>query len=118
MAIDRWFGHARHLGVIVASAALAGGCTSAPAASPQPVAKQPQPQLELLNRVNSMEAEISRLRNTVEIQENELTRLRDRQSQIYDDIDSRLRSIEAGGPACTRPGFSWGRRWAHSSAGC
>ena len=96
MAIDLQDGQARILGLaVLAAGMLAGGCNSTSAAGPaQPVAKQPQPQLEMLNRLNSMEAELARLRNTVEIQQNELTRLRERQSEIYDDIDSRLRSAE------------------------
>ena len=93
-------GQARILGLaLLAGSVLVGGCNTTSAAGPQPVAKQPQPQLEMLNRLNSMEAELAVLRNTVEIQENELVRLRERQSEIYNNIDLRLRSVERGGTA-------------------
>ena len=108
MVIDSGNGQARILGLaLLTGSVLIGGCNTTSAAGPQPVAKQPQPQLEMLNRLNSMEAELSRLRNTVEIQENELTRLRERQSQIYDDVDRRLRSLEqAGAGAYGSSGFT------------
>ena len=101
MAIDSRDGRAGLVGLTVLAASLmAGGCNSTSAAGPaQPVTKQPQPQLELLNRLNSMESELAKLRNTVEIQQNELTRLRDRQSEIYNDVDQRLRGMETRSPA-------------------
>ena len=100
MAIDCRNGQVRFLSLaLLTGSVFVGGCNTTSAAGPQPVAKQPQPQLEMLNRLNSMEAELAKLRNTVEIQENELSRLRERQSEIYDNVDRRLRSIESGGTA-------------------
>jgi len=54
------------------------------------------PQLQLLGRVNSLESEVANLRNTVDVQADELNRLRERLSSIYDDIDQRLQGLETG----------------------
>ena len=62
---------------------------------------QANPQLQLLGRVNSLESEVAALRNTVDVQEVELNRLRERLSGIYDDLDRRLRSCW-GEFACCR----------------
>ncbi|MFC1630320.1 tol-pal system protein YbgF [Pseudomonadota bacterium] len=60
---------------------------------------QANPQLQLLGRVNSLESEVAALRNTVDVQEVELNRLRERLSGIYDDLDRRLRAVGANTPA-------------------
>lgn len=81
------------------SGLLLAGCNNTTrAASPaQGDESQANPQLQLLNRVNALESELSILRNTVEIQQNELERLRTRQAEIYDDVDRRLRAVERSG---------------------
>jgi len=69
----------------------------------RPSATQVNPQLQLLGRVNSLESEVSRLQNTVDVQENELNRQRERLSGIFDDLDRRMRSIEMSSPSMTAP---------------
>ncbi len=88
---------------------LLSACNETTAATMRPSTTQPNPQLQLLGRVNSLETEVSRLQNTVDVQENELNRLRERLSGVYDDIDRRMRAIEAvsgpsAGPAALAPG--------------
>ena len=64
---------------------------------------QVNPQLQLLGRVNSLESEVAELRNTADVQEVELNRLRERLSGIYDNLDLRLRSVETNSPAGALP---------------
>ena len=64
---------------------------------------QANPQLQLLGRVNSLESEVAELRNTADVQEVELNRLRERLSGIYDNLDLRLRSVETNSPAGALP---------------
>ena len=73
---------------------LLSACNETTAATMRSSSTQENPQLQLLGRVNSLESEVSRLQNTVDVQENELNRLRERLSGIYDDLDRRMRSIE------------------------
>ncbi len=61
--------------------------------------EQVNPQLQLLGRVNSLESEVSKLQNTVEVQQDELNRLRERMAGIYDDLDRRMRVVELSAPA-------------------
>jgi tol-pal system protein YbgF len=87
---------------LLGGALLTAGCnqtTAATRGSGQP-AGQPNPQLQMLDRLNSMESELAALRNTVEVQDNEIRRLRERQADIYEDMDRRLRGLElaGGGP--------------------
>jgi tol-pal system protein YbgF len=50
--------------------------------------------------LDSLRREVAMLRNQVEIQENELDKLRKRQRELYDDLDYRLRARErVSGPA-------------------
>lgn len=89
-----------HLPLLVLLGSMLGisGCNETTAATMRPDSTgQANPQLQLLGRVNSLESELSKLQNTVEVQENELTRLRERLSGVYDDLDRRLRSVEVSG---------------------
>jgi len=90
----------RCLGLALLTATLfAGGCETSSAVGPQPVVRESPSQLETLERINSLETELSALRNTVEIQQNEIARLTERLSEVHDDIDRRLRMVEGGAPA-------------------
>jgi tol-pal system protein YbgF len=79
---------------------LLSACNETTAATMRPSSDQ-NPQLQLLARVNSLEAEVAGLRNTVEVQAEELNKLRERLSSFYDDIDQRLQSLESGSAAGT-----------------
>jgi tol-pal system protein YbgF len=82
---------------------LLSACNETTAATMRSSSTQENPQLQLLGRVNSLESEVSRLQNTVDVQENELNRLRERLSGIYDDLDLRLRSIEMSSTSMNAP---------------
>lgn len=79
---------------------LLSGCNETTAATIRPSSDQ-SPQLQLLGRVNSLENEVASLRNTVDVQADELNRLRERLSGIYDDIDQRLQGLESGSSGST-----------------
>ena len=55
--------------------------------------------LELLNRVQDMQAELQTLRNLLEQQSFELEELKKRQRDQYVDLDSRIERLRAGGAA-------------------
>jgi len=55
-----------------------------------------QPMLEMLGRVESLQAELQQLRGLVEQQNYEITNLKQRQQNIYADIDGRLQRVETG----------------------
>ena len=58
-----------------------------------------QNSVELLNRINEMQAELANLRNLVEQQTFELESLKKRQRDQYLDLDSRLQRVEGSGPS-------------------
>ncbi|GMR06727.1 MAG: hypothetical protein BMS9Abin25_1347 [Gammaproteobacteria bacterium] len=91
------------LPLVISSFLLLSACNETTAATVRPSATQVNPQLQLLGRVNSLESEVSRLQNTVDVQENELNRQRERLSGIFDDLDRRMRSIEMSSPSMTAP---------------
>lgn len=64
-----------------------------------------QANVELLNRVTQMQAEVQALRNQVETLQNEIEQLRQRGREQYIDLDTRLQRMEAGGlsPAVGAP---------------
>ena len=86
------------LGPLVLSA-----CNETTSATMRQGTDQANPQLQLLGRVNSLESEVAELRNTADVQEVELNRLRERLSGIYDNLDLRLRSVETNSPAGALP---------------
>jgi len=55
--------------------------------------------------VQELRREVAGLRNQVELQGNELDRLRQRQRQLYDDLDYRLRQSEGGEAARQQQGY-------------
>ena len=82
---------------------LLSACNETTAATVRPSSEQANPQLQLLGRVNSLESEVSRLQNTVDVQAEELNKLRERLSGIYDDLDRRLRYVETNSPSGSLP---------------
>jgi len=55
-----------------------------------------QPMLEMLGRVESLQTELQQLRGLVEQQNYEITNLKQRQKNIYADIDARIQRMETG----------------------
>ncbi len=71
--------------VLIGPLLLISGCNETTAAKTRPSTTAPQqanPQLQLLTRVNTLEDELAKLRNTVEVQQNEITRLQERLSAL------------------------------------
>ena len=56
-----------------------------------------KPVLEMLARVERLQAEIQELRGLIEQQAHEISNLKKRQQNSYTDIDMRLQQLEAGG---------------------
>jgi tol-pal system protein YbgF len=54
--------------------------------------------LQLLNQIEQLNAEISRLRGQIEVLSNQNDQLQKRQKDFYLDIDTRLRKVESGQP--------------------
>jgi tol-pal system protein YbgF len=98
-----------------AVALLSAGTTVAaePAAAPPAVAVAPaqSPEtrrlLELLDRLDELEREVRQLRGDLEVTSHDLKGLKDRQRELYLDLDRRLRALEVGGvhqaPAAAPP---------------
>jgi len=56
-------------------------------------------QLELSNQIESLKAEVARLRGEVELLNHNMDSVQKRQKDFYVDLDERLRRIETGGAA-------------------
>jgi tol-pal system protein YbgF len=87
--------------VLIGPLLLLGGCnetTAAKTRSSAPVEQTTNAQLQLLNRINTLENELARLNNTVEVQQNEMQRLQERLNGVYGDLDGRLRGVEMASP--------------------
>jgi tol-pal system protein YbgF len=97
----------KHLPVLaLLSPLFLSACNQTTAATMRQDTEQVNPQLQLLGRVNSLESEVSKLQNTVEVQQDELNRLRERLAGIYDDLDRRMRVVELSSPAGASAGTS------------
>jgi len=86
-------------GVALLPAALAQAPVSAPGALEQRVARiervtESQGLLRLLQRVDTLEAELRRLRGDFELQSNAIAQLKRRQRELYLDVDRRLQQLE------------------------
>lgn len=55
-----------------------------------------QPMLEMLGRIDSQQTEIQKLRGLVEQQSHEINNLKQRQQNIYNDMNTRLQKLETG----------------------
>jgi TolA-binding protein len=76
--------------------------TTVPWANAQPtggdVTLSRQSAMELLQQLEALQTEVRQLRNTVEVQTNELERLKAAQRDLLVDIDQRLTALERGVP--------------------
>ncbi len=63
-----------------------------------------QANVELLNRLTQLQAEMKALRDQVETLQNENTQLKERNRVQYIDLDSRINKFETGGGATTNSG--------------
>lgn len=70
----------------------AGAAAPAPAVSPET-----QRMLDLLNRMDQLENEVRHLRGDIEVLSHDLKEVKDRQRELYLDVDRRLRDLEVGG---------------------
>ncbi len=64
--------------------------------------------VEMFNSVEQIKAEIARLRGQVEVLTYELEQAQKRQRDLYVDLDSRVRKLEASGPAGAEPNAAAG----------
>lgn len=84
--------------LLAALAAVAvTGCGAMPTAPTRTATDTSNEAVEEAVGVQELRREVAELRNTVEVQRNELDKLRERQRQLYDDLDYRLRQGEQGG---------------------
>lgn len=99
--------------VSVAAAAgwltVIGGCvTPPPPPPPEPEPAAPMVSADVLNALVQMDAvqmELQDLRNEIELQRRDLERLRERQRELYDDLDQRLRTRERASAMSSPPPF-------------
>ena len=95
-------GRVRALSVAAVVAALAGvALVAVGQQSPQmpaggEVTLSRQSAMELLSQLETLQTEVRQLRNRVELQSNELERLRARQRDLLEDMDRRLSALERG----------------------
>lgn len=87
---------------IYASASHADQWRSTAPASGTKVAASQQTLLDMYQQIQSLQEENARLRDKVEIQENELRRLQNRLRSVTEDLDRRVQLLERGG-AGARP---------------
>lgn len=79
----------------VLAAVAVSGCETVPV-SPSRGASTANDSVQEAVSVQELRREVAELRDTVEVQRNELDKLRERQRQLYDDLDYRLRRTEQG----------------------
>jgi tol-pal system protein YbgF len=89
---------------------VSGAGTAAPAPTVSP---ETQRMLDLLNRMDQLEKEVRHLRGDMEVLSHDLKDVKDRQRELYLDVDRRLRDLEVGG---VRSDKSAGRAPATGSA--
>jgi tol-pal system protein YbgF len=59
--------------------------------------------VDLLRQIETLSAEIARLRGSLEVLANQNEQIQKRQRDFYLDLDSRLKRLEGGGPAAQAP---------------
>ncbi|MDH3640024.1 MAG: tol-pal system protein YbgF [Gammaproteobacteria bacterium] len=94
--------------------ACASNLTPPPTQTAEVATETQAKSVEALIEMDNLREELAALRNEVEVQQNEIKRLRERQDDLYTDLDNRLRSREgvagAGGYATgPTPGYAPGR---------
>src|SRR3954454_5170133 len=62
--------------------------------------------IELVRQLDSLNAEIARLRGQLEVIANENQQMQKRQRDFYLDLDTRMKRLEGGNPAATSPAAS------------
>ena len=70
----------------------AAAADAAPTVSPET-----RRMLDLLNRMDQLENEVRHLRGDIEVLRHDLKEVKDRQRELYLDVDRRLRDLEVGG---------------------
>jgi tol-pal system protein YbgF len=62
-----------------------------------------QGMIDLLNQIDRINAEVSKLKGQIEVMSHDVEVTQKRQRDLYTDLDSRLRKLEAGAPAAAAP---------------
>ena len=57
----------------------------------------------MLGQIDRLNAEISKLRGQLEVNDHEIELAQQRQRDLYADLDGRMRKLEGGSPAATKP---------------
>ena len=76
--------------------AVIAGLIAAAAVHAQQPAQQNRSVIELMNQIETLNAEINRLRGQIEVLNNSLDNAQRRQRDMYLDLDTRVRRIEGG----------------------
>ena len=79
--------------------ALGAGVLGAAALHAQQPAQQNRSVVDLMNQIETLNADINRLRGQIEVLNNALDNAQRRQRDMYLDLDTRVRRIEGGGEA-------------------
>jgi tol-pal system protein YbgF len=87
----------------------AGGTPAAPSPTREVMA-------DLLQQIDSLQTEVRNLRGKVEVQDNEIERLKARQRELFSDIDKRMSELERRGAAPAAAGEATPPATAASSA--
>lgn len=77
-------------------ALAAAGCQTTPIGPARDASGSSNETVQEAMGVQELRREVAELRDTVEVQRNELEKLRERQRQLYDDLDYRIRQSEQG----------------------
>lgn len=75
---------------------------TAPASAPGGAAPE-SPLVELLTRVQALQDDLREMRGQLEVESHDIDDLRQRQRDLYLDIDRRLRRLESGGAVASSP---------------
>ncbi len=97
-AVRKW----SWIGAMAAALVSVNVMAAEPAAAQQPApapAESPETRrlLELLDRLDQLEQEVRQLRGDLEVANHDLKGLKDRQRQLYLDLDRRVRALEVAG---------------------
>jgi len=93
--------------IALAAAAFAGGCQSTPEPVSRPGPVQ-EPPVQMVVLQQELQSEVRALRNQVELMQHQVAGTQQRQRELYDDLDRRLRDIERRGPALPGAGTGAG----------
>lgn len=82
--------------------ALSGAVVALPALAQQQPVAQSRGVIELMNQIETMNADLNRLRGQLEVLNNSLENAQRRQRDMYLDLDTRVRRLEGGGDAAQK----------------